>query len=389
MPNATNILTINSGSSSIKFSVYGPAERLLVKGLLERIGLPEGAFTSWDAGGAVIRGGNLPFPDHSAALKELTGWLKKRPEGNGISAVGHRVVHGGSVTSPQRIDAALMETLRELKPFAAEHLPHEIKAIEAIGSALPDLPQVACFDTSFHANMPEVARTFAIPEEFRKAGVVRYGFHGLSYEYIMEELGKTDPERARGRVVIAHLGNGSSMCAVENGRSMETTMGFTPLGGLVMSTRTGDLDPGIIVYMLKTKRYGADELNEILNRASGLKAISGISPDMADLLRKEGTSANAALAIKVYCYQARKFLGALSSALGGIDTLVFTAGIGENSAQVRERILEGMGFMGLEVDGEKNLKNGPVISKGPVVIRVMKTNEELMIARHTKRVLGT
>ena len=382
-----NILTINSGSSSIKLSVYGAGERLLIKGLLERIGLPEGAFSAWDSEGALIRNGRLSFPDHAAALSELTGWLRNSPVGNGICAVGHRVVHGGRVTAPQKIDAALMDSLRALKPFAAEHLPHEIKAIEALESSLPGVAQVACFDTSFHTNMPEVARTFAIPEEFRRAGVVRYGFHGLSYEYIMEELGKTDPERAKGRVVIAHLGNGSSMCAVLNGMSIETTMGFTPLGGLVMSTRTGDLDPGIIVYMLKTKKYGADELNEVLNRASGLKAISGISSDMADLLREENRSAKAALAINVYCYQARKFLGALAGALGGIDTLVFTAGIGENSPQVRERILEGMGFMGLEVDSEKNLLGGPVISKGPVAIRVMKTNEELMIARHTARLL--
>jgi len=383
----TNILTINSGSSSIKFSVYGAPERLLVKGVLERIGLPEGAFRAWDAAGAVIRSGHIRFPDHSAALNELTGWLKTRPEGMSLSAVGHRVVHGGMVTSPQRIDPALMDALRVLKPFAAEHLPHEIKAIEALESALPGLPQVACFDTSFHANMPEAARTFAIPEEFRSAGVIRYGFHGLSYEYIMEELARTDPQRAKGRVVIAHLGNGSSMCAVLKGRSIETTMGFTPLGGLVMSTRSGDLDPGIIVYMLKTKGYGADELNEVLNRASGLKAISGISPDMADLLRHEGASAKAALAVRVYCYQARKHLGALAAALGGLDALVFTAGIGENSPQVRERILEGMAFMGLEVGREKNLTGGPVISKGPVLIRVTKTNEELMIARHTARVL--
>lgn len=386
------ILTINSGSSSIKFSVYeaGPDPSRLLSGRLERIGLADGRFSAFDAQGGPLASASLDFPDHGAALKKLFDWLAARPEGRGMGAVGHRVVHGGAeYATPRRIDTELLHELARLCPFAAEHLPHEIKAIEAVSSAFPGLPQVACFDTSFHRTMPQAATTFAIPAEFRAEGVMRYGFHGLSYEYIMEELTRIEPERSRGRVIIAHLGNGCSMCAVKDGRSVDTTMGFTPLGGLVMSTRTGDLDPGIIVYLLKTRGYNPDELNELLNRRSGLMGISGISPDMGDLLEKQESAPSAALAVEVFCYHAKKFIGALAASLGGLDSLVFTAGIGENSPEIRERIAQGLGFLGIELDRAMNKKNGPVISKGPVQVRVMKTNEELMIAREAWRVIST
>lgn len=386
------ILTINSGSSSIKFSLYeaGPDPACQIEGRLERIGLASGQFSAFDAEGHTLASTSLVLPDHEAALKELFGWLATRSEGRGMGTVGHRVVHGGAeYASPRRIDRELLHALKRLSPFAAEHLPHEIKAIEAVSSTFPGLPQVACFDTSFHRSMPQTATTFAIPAEFRAEGVIRYGFHGLSYEYIMEELSRLDPDRSRGRTIIAHLGNGCSMCAVKEGVGVDTTMGFTPLGGLVMSTRTGDLDPGIIVYLLKTRGYDSDELNELLNRKSGLMGISGISSDMADLLKKEAAAPSAALAIEVFCYQAKKFIGALAAALGGLDTLVFTAGMGENSPEIRERIVQGLGFLGLELDLDRNKKNGPVISKGPVQVRVMKTNEELMIARHAWRVVSS
>lgn len=385
------ILTINSGSSSIKFSLYeaGPAPARLLYGRLERIGLPEGRFIAFDAEGSPLSSAGFEFPGHEAALKELFSWLATRPEGRGMGAIGHRVVHGGAeYTAPIRVDRQLLAALKKLTPFAAEHLPHEIKAIEATSSAFPGLPQVACFDTSFHRTMPQTATTFAIPAEFRAEGVIRYGFHGLSYEYIMEELSRLEPDRSKGRTIIAHLGNGCSMCAVKEGRSVDTTMGFTPLGGLVMSTRTGDLDPGIIVYLLKTRGFGPDELNELLNKKSGLLGISGISPDMADLLKKEAADPSAALAVEVFCYQAKKALGALAACLGGCDTLVFTAGMGENSPEIRERIVEGLGFLGLQIDREKNRENSEVISKGPVQIRAMKTNEELMIARQTWRIIS-
>lgn len=385
------ILTINSGSSSIKFSLCkaGPEPSLVLSGRLERIGLPEGRFSATDAEGAPLVSKDLPMPEHEAALKELFDWLGRRVEARGMGAVGHRVVHGGArYTAPHRVDITLLNELRKLMPFAAEHLPHEIKAIEAVGSAFPGLLQAACFDTSFHRTMPPVATTFSIPAEFRAEGIVRYGFHGLSYEYIMEELARRSPGRAKGRTIIAHLGNGCSMCAVREGKSVDTTMGFTPLGGLVMSTRTGDLDPGIIVYLLKTRGYKPDELNLIMNKKSGLLGISDTSPDMADLLAKEATEPSARLAIDVFCYQARKFIGALAAALGGLDTLIFTAGIGERAPEIRERILEGMGFLGLEIDKGSNGKNSSVISRGPVEIRVMKTNEEIMIARHTWRIIS-
>jgi acetate kinase len=389
-----NILTINSGSSSIKFSVYrgGADPKRLLSGRLERIGLglDNGKFFAFDAEGGPLSTADIPLADHEAALNVLFSWLAARPEGRAINVAAHRVVHGGPhYTTPRMVGEELLQALKRLCPFAAEHLPHEIKAIEAISAAFPGLPQAACFDTSFHRTMPDVATTFAIPAEFRTEGVIRYGFHGLSYEYIMEELSRIDTARSNGRVIIAHLGNGCSMCAVKGGRSVDTTMGFTPLGGLVMSTRTGDLDPGIIVYLLKTRGYNPDELNELLNRRSGLLGISGISPDMTDLLKKEATGPSAALAIEVFCYQARKSIGALASVLGGLDTLVFTAGMGENSPEIRERIVEGLGFLGLEIDREKNMENGPVISKGPVQIRVMKTNEELMLARDAWRLLSS
>jgi acetate kinase len=385
------ILTINSGSSSIKFSLYeaGPDPARLLFGRLERIGLPEGRFLAFDAEGGPLSSAVFEFPDHGAALKSLFSWLATRPEGRGMGAIGHRVVHGGAeYTAPSRVDKQLLSALKKLTPFAAEHLPHEIKAIEAVSSAFPGLPQVACFDTSFHRTMPQTATTFAIPAEFRAEGVIRYGFHGLSYEYIMEELSRLEPDRSKGRAIIAHLGNGCSMCAVREGRSIDTTMGFTPLGGLVMSTRTGELDPGIIVYLLKTRGYNPDELNELLNKKSGLLGISGISPDMTDLLAKEKTESSAALAIEVFCYQARKAIGALAASLGGCDTLVFTAGMGENSPEIRERIVEGLGFLGLEIDREKNKENSPVISKGPVQIRAIKTNEELMLVKQTWRIIS-
>ncbi|MFQ5736429.1 MAG: acetate/propionate family kinase [Thermodesulfobacteriota bacterium] len=384
------VLTINSGSSSIKFSLYevsNGCERKILSGRLERIGLGQGSFLAVGPSSGVLADEALDMPGHDAALERLFGWLSSRPEGALIAAAGHRVVFGGPrYDRPHRVDAELLAALKGLAPFATEHLPHEIKAIEAVARVLPELPQFACFDTSFHMTMPQEARTFALPLELRDEGVVRYGFHGLSYEYVVSQMGPLD-ERCGARMVVAHLGNGASMAAIENGVSVDTTMGLTPTGGLVMSTRSGDLDPGIIVYLLREKGLGAEGLNELLNKRSGLLGLSGISPSMEDLL--ESGQRRAQLAVEIFCRQARKFIGALSASLGGLDTVVFTGGIGENSPLVRERICAPLGFLGLSVDPQRNGQNAGVISKdgGRVTVRVIRTNEELMIARHTGAML--
>jgi acetate kinase len=300
-------------------------------------------------------------------------------------------VHGGSAyTEPRLITLELLTALDGLIPFAPDHLPHEIGAVREIARLYPGIRQVACFDTAFHRTMPGVARLYALPEEVRQQGVERYGFHGLSYEYILNELRReSGQETADGRVIIAHLGNGASMAAFSRGRSRDTTMGFTPAGGLVMSTRSGDLDPGVIVYLLKEKGMDAASLNQMVNKQSGLIGVSGTSPNMKELLDREAKDRRAADAVQLFCYQAKKYLGALAAVLGGLDTLIFTGGIGEHSPTIRDRICREMGFFGISVDANRNNTNAGVIScgSGPVVVRVMKTNEELMIARHTHQLI--
>ncbi len=384
-----HILTINSGSSSIKFSLYRmePQEELVSTGSVRGIGLASGLFHVRDGSDKAAVEKRLDLRDHGPALKEITGWLSGTREGRAIDAIGHRMVHGGSAyTEPHFITPELLAALDELIPFAPDHLPHEIDAIKEFGRFYPGMKQVACFDTAFHRAMPGIAQLYALPEEVRRHGIVRYGFHGLSYEYILSELRReAGVEAAGGRVIIAHLGNGASMGAFRGGRSMDTTMGFTPAGGLVMSTRTGDLDPGVIVYLLKEKNIDASLLNRIVNKQSGLLGVSGTSADMKELLDKEPADSRAADAVELFCYTAKKFIGALAAVLGGLDTLVFTGGIGENSPPVRERICRDLEFLGIRIDADLNDKNAAVISGDgdPVAVRVMKTNEELMIARHT------
>jgi acetate kinase len=388
------ILTINSGSSSIKFSLYdiGPDETMMLSGNISGIGSARGRFHVASPDGRVRMETERQFPDHVEALRALMGWLGESAEGGTLDAIGHRVVHGGSAyIRPNLIDAQLLAALDALVPFAPDHLPHEIEAIRACERSYPEARQVACFDTAFHRTMPAVAQHYALPEEVQRHGVLRYGFHGLSYEYILSELRNiAGAQAADGRVIIAHLGNGASMGAFQNNRSMDTTMGFTPAGGLVMSTRSGDLDPGVIVYLLKDKGMDAASLNRMVNKEAGLLGVSGTSSDMQELLAREKTDPRAAAAVELFCYQAKKFLGALTTVLGGLDTLIFTGGIGEHAASIRERICEGLGFLGIHIDKKHNLGNGPIISRddGPVVVRVMKTNEELMIARHTYRLIN-
>jgi len=388
------ILTINSGSSSIKFAVYDMAagEHLLLSGSLERIGLPASRFQATDVSGAVLVDEQRDLSDAATALGVLLDWLEDGGRTAQPDAVGHRIVHGGRRhTRPERITPELLAALLALVPLAPEHLPGELEAIAAITRAYPSVPQVACFDTAFHRSRPLVGQIYALPRRFEEDGVLRYGFHGLSYEYIMQELVReAGAEVAVGRVIVAHLGNGSSMAAVRHGQSIDATMGFTPLGGMVMSTRPGDLDPGVLLYLLEAQQLSATELRTVLSAQSGLLGVSGISSDMRDLLAREHDDPRAALAIELYCYTAQKYLGALTAVLSGVETLVFTAGIGEHAAPVRARICSGLEFLGIRLDPARNARHAPIISEvgSSVTVRVIPTNEELMIARHTATALG-
>ncbi|HYT89717.1 MAG TPA: acetate/propionate family kinase [Gemmataceae bacterium] len=387
------ILTLNSGSSSLKAALYsiGDGESLVLRGQIERIGLKgdnRGALV--DAAGKNLETHDTYFPDHAAALDALFSWLRRHGSAE-IRAVGHRIVHGGPrYVAPQLVTGELLAELRRLAPFDPMHLPAEIQGVEAVARLYPNLPQVACFDTAFHRTLPEVARTLALPRSFADQGIRRYGFHGLSYEYILEELARVaGPTAATGRIVIAHLGNGASMAAVRDGQCIDTTMGFTPTGGLVMGTRTGDLDPGVLLYLLREQRLTTDQLNDLVNHQSGLLGLSGSSSDMRQLLEQAPSNPAAALAVAIFCYQARKFVGALTAALGGLDTLIFTAGIGEKAAPIRRDICAGLEWLGVQIDAARNDAAAAVISTDTsrVCVRVLRTDEELMIARHTHRIL--
>jgi acetate kinase len=388
------ILTINSGSSSVKLALYnvGLSETLVLSGKIDRIGLTGSHFEMKDADGKVLTKRKLSLPDHETALDVLLDWLQDHIRRQGLDAVGHRLVHGGvKYTYPQIISLELLASLKKLIPLAPGHLPQELRIIEAVQRLYPDLMQVACFDTAFHRHMPQVAQMYALPMHLRDRGVIRYGFHGLSCEYLSQELRRQEgPKVADGRVLIAHLGNGASMTAVRHGKSVDTTMGFTPAGGLVMSTRSGDLDPGVLVYLLEEEGMQVSALNDMVNRKSGMLGVSGISSDMNDLLNKEKEDPHAAVAVNLFCYQAKKFLSALAGAMGGLDTLIFTAGVGENAPTIRWRICEGMEFLGIHLDSSRNNANAPVISRedSPCIVRVMRTDEDLMIARHTNDLIS-
>jgi propionate kinase len=377
------ILAINRGSSSIKFAVYQEnAEAAVLSGKLERIGLPEGAFRALDSAHTPLVDQRVALPNHEAALKKLLDWLASRKLELGV--VGHRVVHGGmQYDRPQLVTPELIATLKELIPLAPEHLPQEIEAIEAVGRLHPNLPQVVCFDTSFHRKMPRVAQLYGLPRELAEQGILRYGFHGLSYEYIASQA-------PRGRVIAAHLGNGASLAAIRDGSSVDTSMGFTPTGGIAMSTRSGDLDPAVVLYLIREKNFAPQRVAELVNEKSGLLGLSGISADMQDLLAHEHDNAAAAETIAVFCYQVTKYIGAFAAALGGVDSLVFAGGIGENAAPVRRRICEGLSFLDVHLDASANSRNSDVISmsESRVGVRLIRTNEELIIARHTRDVLA-
>ncbi len=388
----STLLTINTGSSSLKATLYllDSEGKPLASALASRIGLSGGrVYVAGQDGGALLDR-EMELPDHASATRALLAWLRERDLDGGIGAVGHRIVHGGSrFFEPQVITEDLTRAIEELVSIDPDHLPQALDAIKEVGAAYPAVPQVACFDTAFHRQMPRVAQLYALPMRFADAGVIRYGFHGLSYEYVMQELRTIDAAAADGRIVIAHLGNGASMAAVQDGVGVDTTMGFTPTGGLMMGNRCGDLDPGVLLYLLRSKGMTVDSLSALVNQEAGLLGVSGISADMRDLLERDAADGRAALAVELFCYQARKFLGALVAVLGGLDTLVFAGGIGENAPSIRLRICEGFEFAGVEIDQPANDANAPVISakNSRVVVRVMKTNEDLMIARHTRKLV--
>ena len=385
------ILTINGGSSSIRFAVYevGETPRLRLDGKIDRIGLGGTNLIVNDPAGKSQIPRRIVAADHSTAVGFLLDWFDSQPIFRSVKAVGHRVVHGMKHSEPERVTRRLLVELHRITPYDPDHLPREIGLIEAFMQRHPRLPQVACFDTAFHRTMPRVARLLAIPRRYAKKGVERYGFHGISYSYLMEELQRLDLAAAKGRVILAHLGNGASLAAVRRGKSIDTSMGFTPTAGLVMSTRSGDLDPGLVYYLARTEAMTAPQFQQMVNHESGLLGVSGTSPDLRDLCASEATDVRAAEAVELFCYQVRKWIGSFAAALGGLDTLVFTAGIGENAPLIRKRICHGLGFLGVELDQKRNAKNAPLISpdSGRVKVRVIHTDEEIMIARSVARVL--
>jgi acetate kinase len=391
---ADAIVVINAGSSSIKFSLFlerGGELELDVRGQIEGIYTAphfvakgrDGATRSEKSWGEGTKLG------HDAALGHLIDFLKSELADDRLVGVGHRVVHGAlDYREPVRMDAGVLAKLEKLVPLAPLHQPHNLAPIRALLAAVPELPQVACFDTSFHRTNPEIAQRFAIPAELHDAGVRRYGFHGLSYEYIASVLPKYDAKAASGRTVVLHLGNGASMCAIEAGKSIASTMGFTAVEGLPMGTRTGALDPGVILYLMDERKMDARAIEKLIYNQSGLLGVSGVSSDMRTLLASDDPRAR--LAIDLYCYRIRRELGSLTAALGGLDAIVFTAGIGENSVAIRERVCRDAAWAGVELDAAANAKGGPRINAAGsrVSAWAIPTNEELMIARHTRRVIA-
>ncbi|WP_245593523.1 acetate/propionate family kinase [Azospirillum halopraeferens] len=388
------VLVINAGSSSLKFSVFrgvGAEPDAVINGQISGIGTAP-RFEAKDTARRVMADrtwGEGEAADRAALLGFLLDWIEDHLDGARLIAAGHRVVHGGAThSSPVRIDDGVLAELERLVPLAPLHQPHNLAAIRALAAAHPELPQVACFDTAFHRGQPWQAQTFALPREMTEAGIRRYGFHGLSYEYIARRLPQVAPVLADGRVVVCHLGSGASMCAIHGGRSVDSTMGFTAVDGLPMGTRTGALDPGVLIYLMRANGMDADALEKLLYYRSGLLGVSGISNDMRVLLESEDP--HAAEAVELFCFRVAKEAGALASSMGGIDALVFTAGIGERSAPVRARVGEKLAWLGVAIDEAANAANATMIS-GPgsrIPVWVIPTDEERMIALHTLRVMG-
>ncbi|MGI8401137.1 MAG: acetate/propionate family kinase [Gemmatimonadaceae bacterium] len=381
-----SILVLNVGSSTLKFGLFPIEEgdEPFLHGVLEYGGSAGGQFRVVDTRGAKSESRQVKA-DRGSAVPELLRYLDRTSQFGSVRAVGHRLVHGGSkLRDPVRIDARVRALLEEVVPLAPDHLPTELGAIDDVSRFSPSMAQVACFDTAFHSEIPRVARLFGLPRSLSESGVVRYGFHGLSYEYVADILGRHGDLPAR--TIIAHLGSGASITALRNGVSVDTSMGLTPTGGMVMSTRSGDLDPGVVLYLLRSAGLSADDVDDAVKRSGGLLGISGSSSDVRELLAASSTDPRAEEAIAVFCYQAKKFIGAYAAVLGGIDALVFTGGIGERSDVVRTRVCEGLGHLGLELDAKLNRESAPTISaaRSKVTVRTIRTNEEAMIARHTR-----
>ncbi|MDH4082221.1 MAG: acetate/propionate family kinase [Nitrospira sp.] len=388
------VLTINGGSSSLKFALFQETNRpvALLRGMIDRIGLPESILIITNREGGQLERRGLTASDPVACVGVLIGWLERQIDMRHLRAIGHRVVHGGlTYSQPEPVTPGLLAELRRISPYDPEHMPSELALIEAFGKRDPKLPQFACFDTAFHRDMPRVARLLSIPRRFDKSGVQRYGFHGLSYAFLMKELARVGKKNeADGRVILAHLGNGASMAAIKDGKSLDTTMGFTPTSGLPMSRRSGDLDPGLISYLARTEGMSPEQFHKMVNTESGLLGVSETSSDMRDLLKEERNDVRAAEAVALFCYHVKRYIGSLAAALGGLDTLVFSAGIGEHSPIVRARICEGLEFLGIVIDSVRNEAGEAVISKesSNVTVRVIHTNEESEIARSVMEMIG-
>ncbi len=386
------ILAINGGSSSLKFALFLAGDSLprVLTGKFERIGLPEGTLSVANLATGKKAQRAMPAGNHAGCVKPLWELLSAEATVS-VRAISHRIVHGGArLREPRLVTPEVIAELRRIKEFAPLHLPVQVELLEEFARHYPGVPQVACFDTAFHRDMPRVAKLLPIPRRYDQQGVQRYGFHGLSYSFLMAELERVAGiEAARGRVILAHLGNGASMAAVRGGRGIDTTMAFTPAAGLVMSTRPGDLDPALPAYFARTEGMTPEQFNQMVNTQSGLLGISELSPDIRDLLAREQEDVRAAEAVEAFCYSARKWIGALAAALNGLDTLVFSAGIGENATVIRARICAGLEFLGIELDVSANAANAPVISKpgGKVTVRVMRTDEELCLAQAAKQLL--
>jgi acetate kinase len=390
----SRVLTINGGSSSLKFAVFAPGDPAvrLTTGAIERIGLPDPALRLVDAPSGRSDRRGIDAPDHASCVPIIADAVAATAGGGRIAAIGHRIVHGGPRHhSPQAVTPELVAELRRIAPLDPEHLPAELSLIEAFAARYAGVPQVACFDTAFHHGMPRVATLLPIPRRYEARGVRRYGFHGLSYAYLMKELARRlGPRAAEGRVILAHLGNGASLAAVRAGAPVDTTMAFTPTAGLVMSRRSGDLDPGLVAYLGRTDGMTSEQFHRMVNTESGLLGVSEISPDVRDLLAREAQDTRAAEALALFCYQARKWIGAFAAALAGLDTLVFSAGIGENSPVIRARICDGLAFLGVTLDERRNQANEILISAPgrPVAVCVIPTDEEAEIVAAVSDVTG-